>query len=107
MQELRVHNFAISVDGYGAGPDQDLDNPLGVGGVALHEWFFPTRTFKAMVGEEGGSTGRRVRLRGLANIGAWIMGPEHVRTDPRTLAVTTIGRAGGETFHRITFRCSS
>jgi hypothetical protein len=41
-----VHNFAISLDGYGAGPNQDLDNPLGVGGLALHDWILPTRTFQ-------------------------------------------------------------
>ena len=45
MPKLRVHCFAMSLDGYGAGPNQDLDNPLGVGGVALHEWAFATRTF--------------------------------------------------------------
>ena len=46
MPKLRVHGFAISLDGYGAGPDQGLDNPLGAGGEALHEWMFPTRTFQ-------------------------------------------------------------
>jgi hypothetical protein len=45
MPKLRVHGFSISVDGYGAGPDQNLDNPLGLGGLALHEWAFATRTF--------------------------------------------------------------
>src|SRR5947208_3661827 len=52
---LRVHCFAVSLDGFGAGPNQNLENPLGVGGEGLHEWFFPTRTFKQMVGEEGGT----------------------------------------------------
>ena len=46
MTKLRVHIFSISLDGYGAGPQQDLNNPLGVGGLALHEWLFPTRTFQ-------------------------------------------------------------
>lgn len=73
---LRVHCFTISLDGFGAGPDQSLEDPLGVGGKALHKWFFPTRTFKQMVGEEGGTTGidEAFAVRGLHNIGAWILG---------------------------------
>lgn len=76
MSKLRIHNFAISLDGYGAGPSQDLDNPLGVGGTALHEWFVPTRTFQQVHGKEGGTTGGddEFAARVLANIGAWIMG---------------------------------
>ena len=57
MSRLRVHSFAISLDGYGASPNQDLNNPLGVGGMALHEWMFGTRGFRQMVGKEGGATG--------------------------------------------------
>ena len=57
MPKLRVHGFAISIDGYGAGPKQDLDNPLGVGGKALHEWAFATRTFQQMFGSGAGTTG--------------------------------------------------
>ena len=73
---LRVHAFAISVDGYGAGPDQSLENPLGVGGVGLHEWAFATRTFRQMFGQEGGATGidDRFAARGFQDIGAWILG---------------------------------
>ena len=76
MPKLRVHCFAISLDGYGAGPNQDLDNPLGVGGLKLHEWFFPTRTFRQMHGDNGGTTGidDDFAARGLNNIGAWIIG---------------------------------
>ena len=76
MTKLRVHCFAVSLDGYGAGPDQSLENPLGVGGETLHEWFFPTRTFRAMLGQDGGSTGidDQFAVRGFQNIGAWIMG---------------------------------
>jgi dihydrofolate reductase len=76
MPKLRVHGFTISVDGYGAGPNQDLDNPLGVGGVALHEWAFATRTFRQMFGSEGGTTGidDDFAARGFSNIGAWIIG---------------------------------
>jgi dihydrofolate reductase len=73
---LRVHCFAISLDGYGAGPGQDLENPLGVGGRALHEWAFATRTFCKMFGREGGTTGvdDEFAARGFDNIGAWILG---------------------------------
>jgi dihydrofolate reductase len=76
VPKLRVHSFAISIDSYGAGPNQDLDNPLGVGGMALHEWFFGTRTFRRMVGKDGGATGidDDFAARGFDNIGAWIIG---------------------------------
>jgi dihydrofolate reductase len=76
MSKLRVHAFSISLDGYGAGPGQDLANPLGVGGGKLHEWAFATRTFRQMFGQEGGSTGidDEMAAKGFANIGAWIMG---------------------------------
>ena len=74
--KLRVHGFAVSIDGYGAGPHQDLEHPLGVGGVALHEWAFATRTFQQMFGGEGGTTGidDGFAARGFRNVGAWIMG---------------------------------
>ncbi len=76
MSKLRVHCFAISIDGYGAGPNQDLQNPLGVGGVALHEWVFGTKTFQALFGKDGGSTGidDDFAARGFENLGAWILG---------------------------------
>jgi dihydrofolate reductase len=76
MPKLRVHAFSISIDGFGAGPDQDLDNPLGVGGRALHEWAFATQTFQRMFGKEGGTTGvdDEFAARGFDNIGASIMG---------------------------------
>jgi dihydrofolate reductase len=76
MSKLRVACFSISLDGYGAGPRQDMDNPLGVGGFALHDWFLPTRTFKRMQGEEGGTTGidDDFAARGFENVGAWILG---------------------------------
>jgi dihydrofolate reductase len=76
MSKLRVHSFAISVDGYGAGPHQDLANPLGVGGLAMHQWAFATRTFQELHGAEGGATGidDEFVARGFANIGAWIVG---------------------------------
>jgi dihydrofolate reductase len=76
MARLRVHGFAVSIDGYGAGPRQDLEHPLGVGGLGLHEWVFGTRTFQQMHGGEGGTTGTDddFAARGMAGVGAWIMG---------------------------------
>jgi dihydrofolate reductase len=76
MSKLRVHCFGVSIDGYGAGPDQSLDNPLGVGGEDLHRWFFPTRVFKKMQGEADGTTGvdNDFAERGFDGIGAWILG---------------------------------
>jgi len=77
QSKLRVNCFGVSLDGYGAGPRQDLANPLGVGGMALHEWFFPTRTFQAMHGGgAGGTTGidENFAARGMAGLGAWILG---------------------------------
>jgi dihydrofolate reductase len=76
MGRLRVHCFSLSLDGFGAGPHQDLNNPLGVGGMALHEWAFATRTFRGMHGGDGGSTGidDDFAAKGFAGIGAWILG---------------------------------
>jgi len=76
MSKLRVASFSVSLDGFGAGPDQSLDNPLGVGGTALHEWVFPTATFQKMFGTLGGTTGidNDFAARGFSNIGAWILG---------------------------------
>src|SRR5438445_11859127 len=54
MPKVRVHNFAVSLDGYGAGPDQGRDDPLGVGGTRLHEWVFKTRSGRRMCGMDGG-----------------------------------------------------
>lgn len=76
MSRLRVHSFTISVDGYGAGPNQDASSPIGVGGIALHQWIFATRTFHQMTGRDGGATGVDdvFMARGTPNIGACIMG---------------------------------
>jgi dihydrofolate reductase len=76
MSKLRVSSFSISLDGFGAGPNQDLENPLGVGGKDLHKWFFGTQTFQKMFGDSVGSTGieNDFAVRGFENIGAWIMG---------------------------------
>ncbi len=76
MAKLRVHNISISIDGYAAGPNQGVDNPLGVGGPGLHEWIFKTRMGRRMLGEEGGDEGLddQFLVRGDAGIGATIMG---------------------------------
>ncbi|MCP3101118.1 dihydrofolate reductase family protein [Myxococcus sp. K15C18031901] len=78
MSKLKVSSFSISIDGYGAGPDQGLEQPLGVGGPALHQWLVGTRTFHKLHGEGGDarSTGPDddFAARGFENMGAWILG---------------------------------
>jgi len=76
VSKLRVASFSLSLDGHGAGPNQSLENPLGEGGLALHEWLFATRTFRKIHGQEGGSGGidDDFAARGFANVGAWIVG---------------------------------
>jgi dihydrofolate reductase len=83
MSKLRVACFSVSLDGFGAGPNQSLENPIGDGGMALHEWIFGTRGFRQMTGHglglaetAGGSTGvdNDFFARGFDNVGAWIIG---------------------------------
>ena len=77
MTQVRVESFTISLDGYGAGPHQDIDHPLGVGGTDLHQWLIPTRTFQqTLFGKDGGTTGidDDFAARGFRNVGAWILG---------------------------------
>lgn len=84
MSKLRVSAFSISLDGYGAGPGQSLDNPMGVGGMALHQWVLGTKTFQKMTGHFAGdlagdkaaleSVDDRFAAHGFENLGAWIMG---------------------------------
>jgi dihydrofolate reductase len=84
MSRLRVNAYSISIDGYGAGPDQDLANPLGVGGMALHEWVLDTKTFQKLhgdvtespIGKEVGRGGvdDDFAARSFENVGAWILG---------------------------------
>jgi dihydrofolate reductase len=78
MSKVRVNGFSISIDGYGAGPDQNLTNPLGVGAEALHTWLVDTKTFKKMY-PDGHEVGRGgvdddFAARSMQNLGAWIMG---------------------------------
>src|SRR4029079_5611050 len=128
--KLRVSGFPISIDGYGAGPDQSLDNPLGVGALELHKWLTGTRTFLSEHGGgDGGTTGLAddFAARSMANLGAWIMGrnmfgpirgpwPDDAwtgwwGTDPpyhtpvfvlSHHAGAPIPQEGGETFHFVT-----
>lgn len=76
MTRVRVESYSISLDGYGAGPDQSLDNPLGIGGPDLHQWLFPTRTLQRALFEKDGTTGvdDDFAARGFQNVGAWILG---------------------------------
>jgi len=76
MPKLRVAAFSLSVDGFGAGPDQSLQDPLGKRGKELHEWFFATRTFQSMFGKGGGSTGvdEKYASQGNSGFGAFILG---------------------------------
>jgi dihydrofolate reductase len=76
MPRVRVAGFSISLDGFGAGPEQSLNDPLGKGGPQFFQWFFPTRTFRAMQGQEGGSTEADDRFahRSMDNFGAFILG---------------------------------
>lgn len=76
MPTLRVHDFSISLDGYGAGPEQSADEPLGIGGEALHEWVVGTRAWRAMHGMDGGDEGidNDVTAAGQVGVGATIMG---------------------------------
>ena len=77
MQKLRVESFSISIDGFGAGPNQSLENPLGRGGTDLHQWFYPTDIFqKNVLGKDEGTTGidNDFAKQGFNNIGAWILG---------------------------------
>ena len=77
MTRVRVESFTLSLDGYGTGPNQSLNNPLGEGGTELHQWLLPTRTFqRALFGKDDGTTGvdNDFAARGFQNVGAWILG---------------------------------
>jgi dihydrofolate reductase len=78
MTKIRVQSFSISLDGYGAGPDQSLEDPLGLGGERLHQWAFATRTFQQRVMHDGGAGETGIDddfiARGFANVGAWVLG---------------------------------
>ena len=129
MQKLRVQSFAVSLDGYAAGPNQSQQHPLGVRGEELMEWFFPTRVFQKMYGAGDGEAGvdNAWAQRSMENVGAWILGrnmfgpvrgpwpddswkgwwgeepPYHVPTFVLTRHPrTSIEMKGGTTFHFVT-----
>jgi dihydrofolate reductase len=126
MGKVRAAGFSVSIDGFGAGPDQSLEDPLGKGGQALHAWFYPTRTFRAMLGQEGGTEDHFARA-SAEGFGAFIIGrnmfgpsrgewpdddwkgwwgedpPYHAPTFILThYARAPIVMAGGTTFHFVT-----
>ena len=76
MGEVKAGAFSISVDGFGAGPRQDMEHPLGVGGMGLHDWFFETEVFHRIHGRNGGVHGidNEAVARSFDNVGAWILG---------------------------------
>ena len=76
MSKVRVACFGLTLDGFSAGPNQSLENPLGVGGPEMMEWFFPTNFFKTMSGQGGGETGidNSMAEQSFVNVGAWILG---------------------------------
>lgn len=76
MSKVRVASFSVSIDGFGAGVRQDLQNPLGIRGPEMFSWFFQTEVFKKMYGQDGGSTGvdNQMAERAFENVGAWILG---------------------------------
>src|SRR6187401_1736298 len=76
MSKVRVNAFSVSLDGFGAGPRQDLENPLGVRGLELHTWAFKTEVFRKMHNEPGGARGadNDFAAKSFENVGAWILG---------------------------------
>ena len=77
MSKVRVAAFSVSIDGYGAGPRQDVNNPLGVRGLELHDWFFKTEVFQKMHGQGGGGSNgidNQIAAQSFENVGAWILG---------------------------------
>ncbi len=76
MSKVRVAAFSVSIDGFGAGPHQDITNPLGLRGFELHSWFMQTDAFKKMHGQTGGTKGidNDFAARSFENVGAWILG---------------------------------
>lgn len=76
MSKVKVSAFSISLDGFGAGPGQSKELPLGINGTSLHNWMFSTRMFEKMMGKDGGTVGidNDFAERSMENVGAWIMG---------------------------------
>ena len=102
MSQVRVHNFSVSLDGFGTGAGQSLDAPFGHAGTRLHEWFFPTRTFRAMQGQPGGSTGVDDAFASAwaPGIGAEIMGRGKTRTLSWSRSCWAAGNGSGTVWRR-------
>ena len=107
MTRVRVAGFSISLDGFGAGPDQGLENPLGKRGLELHQWTFGTRMFRAMTGKDGGSDGvdDAYAHRSMDGFGAFILG-RNMFGPTAVPGRTRAGRAGGATTRPIMRRPS-
>ncbi len=106
MGIVRVAGFSVSLDGFGAGLDQSLENPMGVRGMELHTWILQTRMFKTMVGGEGGSTGidNDFAEKSRDNVGAWIMG-RNMFGPVGASGPMNPGKAGGAITRRFTPMC--
>ena len=107
MTKVRVAGFSISLDGFGAGPEQSLENPLGKRGRELHAWMFGTRMFRTMIGKDGGSDGvdQAYAHRSMEGFGAFILG-RNMFGPVRGAWPDETGRAGGATIRPITRRPS-
>ncbi len=89
MSKVRVAGFGVSLDGFGAGIEQSLSDPLGKRGTEMFQWYFHTKSFCSMHGREGGTTGDVDDVfahRAMENFGAFILGPQHVRSGARSMA---------------------
>jgi hypothetical protein len=106
MHRVRVAGFAVSLDGFSAGTEQSLNDPLGKRGPEIFQWFFHTKTFRAMRGQDGGTidVDDEFAARGMANFGAFILGRNMFGA---VHGPTTHGKDGGEATRRIMPRRSS
>ena len=109
MSKIRVGPFSLSIDGFGAGPEQSLNDPLAKRGPEMFEWFFRTRTFHAMAGREGGSDRRRreIRIVRQHRLRCLHPRPQHVSAPYAANGPMKAGKAGGATTRRIMRQHSS
>ena len=83
MGKVRVAGFAVSIDGFGAGPDQSLEHPLGIRGEELHNWFYPTRAFRSMTGQDGGIDDRFASAASIPSVTKWKVVPPSITMGAR------------------------
>ena len=104
MSKVKVIAFSVSLDGFGAGPNQNLDNPLGTRGHELHTWMHPTKTFHKIIGKDGGTEGidNDLAENSFEDIGAWIIGEICLDLFAGN-GKMKIGKAGGAKILRIMF----